>query len=238
VFRDTLIDRPDTNHYTSAIHAFVADPFHAEPGNRYNLLVTTEQFGSATASVTLPDKPIITVYPSTFALDHPEDFQATSFFYVRTTLSPVAKGSWCQFFIDYQVFRDTAWVDARMEVPYVINVDTLGVWVATYPKLTRVTGSSRGVAFKFSTYRRMLARVFEQFPNLHVAIKRVVLRVFQCEQGYYDYYNTVNGFRDPLSIRVDRPDYTNIRGGLGLFGAYTLDSLVHEMPASLQSKLR
>jgi len=229
-FRDTLFPRPDTNRYVAPIHAYVGSPFRPEPGRKYDLIVHSVRFGSVTATVKLPDRPNISLYPGELAVDRPEQFDPRSFFYLRTTLSPFAKGSLCQLFIDYQVQQDTSWTNGRTEVPFQINVDTLGIWIATYPTFTRVTGNATGITYKNYTYRRALIRVLEHFPHNRVLFKRVVLRVFQCEQGYYDYYNTVNGFQDRVSIRIDQPDFTNIKGGLGMFGAYTLDSLSHNFP--------
>jgi hypothetical protein len=51
----------------------------------------------------------------------------------------------------------------------------------------------------------------------------------QVEDNLYKYYNIVNGFQDEFSIRTDLPDYTNIRGGVGLFGAMTEDSVVVDL---------
>jgi hypothetical protein len=47
----------------------------------------------------------------------------------------------------------------------------------------------------------------------------------QVEENLYKYYNLANGFQDPYSIRTDQPDFSNIQGGLGIFGAMTLDSV-------------
>ncbi|MEX1276339.1 MAG: hypothetical protein WEE20_10425 [Bacteroidota bacterium] len=46
----------------------------------------------------------------------------------------------------------------------------------------------------------------------------------------HNYYNVVNGFRDPLSIRTDQPGYSNINGGQGLFAAYAVDSVTYRLP--------
>ncbi len=40
------------------------------------------------------------------------------------------------------------------------------------------------------------------------------------DQFLAGYISTTNGFLDNLSIRLDEPNYTNISGGLGIFGAY------------------
>jgi hypothetical protein len=47
----------------------------------------------------------------------------------------------------------------------------------------------------------------------------------QVEPNLYMYYNLANGFQDEFSIRTDQPDYSNIQGGFGVFGAMTVDTV-------------
>jgi hypothetical protein len=81
VFRDTLIPRPDTSRYDTPIQAYVASPFRAEPGERYSLVVTSGKFGSASATVTLPDRPFISVYPAISVFEQPEVYDPNSSIY-------------------------------------------------------------------------------------------------------------------------------------------------------------
>jgi len=53
------------------------------------------------------------------------------------------------------------------------------------------------------------------------------------EPALYNYYGIANGFRDPNTIRVDEPDFTNIAGGVGVFGGFVQDTLVVALPAIL-----
>jgi hypothetical protein len=237
-FRDTTLPREDTDRYNSVIMAYVATTFRAEPGQRYDLLVNCIGRGTAEASLTIPDRPFMSIYPGELVLQSPSSFDPRSRFSLKTTLSPFAKGSLCQLFIDYHVLEGSVWKDGRVEVPYEINLDTLDIWDATYPKLTRVTGNATGVSFKVWTYTRMLQKIYQRFEGKKLAMTRAVLRVFQCEQAYYDYVNTVNGFKDNFSIRTDQPEYTNIKGGAGVFGAYTVDSLVYPLPTDWRTSLR
>lgn len=49
----------------------------------------------------------------------------------------------------------------------------------------------------------------------------------QAEQYLYSYSSAVRQYRDPRSVRLDEPMYSNINGGVGQFGMYAVDSLVH-----------
>ena len=49
---------------------------------------------------------------------------------------------------------------------------------------------------------------------------RIDLELLVFDQFLAGYISATNGFLDNLSIRLDEPNYTNINGGLGIFGAY------------------
>lgn len=230
VFKDTLLPRADTSRYDAPIHAYVASPFRAEPGKRYDLVVTSDKLGTASVAVTLPDWPRISFTPGPLVFDQPDLFSKKTLINVAASLSPLCKGDLIQIFVDYQVMLESEWKDERVEVPTAILADTLGRFVVTYPELRRALMTQAAATYLKEAYVRTLEKVLEQYPHKKVTFKRVVLRVLQCEQSLYDYYNTVNGFRDRVSIRVDEPDYTNMRSAMGLFGAYTLDSLTHLFP--------
>ena len=109
-------------------------------------------------------------------------------------------------------------------------MDTLGMWIGDYPGLERFMVNPIGEAYRYLAYRQTLIKILTDHPHQKITFHRIVARVVQFEQGVHDYYNTVNGFRDPVSIRLDEADYSNIKGGKGVFGAYAIDSLVRDLP--------
>jgi hypothetical protein len=54
--------------------------------------------------------------------------------------------------------------------------------------------------------------------------------LFSIDDNLYNYLSTVNGFNDPISVRLDIPNYTNIQNGHGIFGAIIKDSLTQNIP--------
>jgi len=55
-FEETLLPRSDTSRYKTPIHAYAVSPFRPEHGKTYNLAVTTGDLGTASGSVTIPEK--------------------------------------------------------------------------------------------------------------------------------------------------------------------------------------
>ena len=62
-------------------------------------------------------------------------------------------------------------------------------------------------------------------------MKRALVVLTQVDEDLYAYSKRVNGFEDPFSIRTDLPDYSNISGGHGIFGALVEDSVFVELTA-------
>ncbi len=229
-FKQISLPRNDKSRYNTPIQAYSTSPFRPEHGAEYDLSVTSSIFGDATATVTIPDSALIGFDLGTSLLDRPEDREPNSSIVLQALVSPFCKGYLAQMFVDYKVRVDSGWRDERIEVPTWVIADTLNLWVVTYPSLTRKVVRQTGTAFSLKAYVSALIRVIMQHPQRGIIFKRVVGRVLQCEQGLYDYYNTVNGFRDPVSIRLDLPEYSNVSGAKGIFGAYALDSLTHILP--------
>ncbi len=77
------------------------------------------------------------------------------------------------------------------------------------------------------------------FPMANIVSKRTQLiagdtlsSIKLVAQGYtfdtflYSYYKITRGFQDPVSVRQDSPDVSNITNGVGIFGALTTDSIL------------
>ena len=86
------------------------------------------------------------------------------------------------------------------------------------------------MSFQKSAYEYALNQVRLRHQNDQLKFRSVLFVMTQVEPNLYNYYNIVNGFQDPNSIRTDHPDYTNIQGGIGVFGAMTHDSTLYTLP--------
>jgi hypothetical protein len=59
----------------------------------------------------------------------------------------------------------------------------------------------------------------------HFRFLRIDFELLIFDRFLAAYISTTNGFLDNLSIRLDEPNYSNINGGLGIFGAYIYNVL-------------
>ena len=223
-FSETHIPRDDTTRYSSPIVAYVDYPCRVRRGKKYSLAISSSQ-GGATATVTVPGNG----YLDNFS---PGVFEAPRFttddITVTIGLSEPTQGYWVRLFINFETWAgvDSAHtIQRRLEVPLAgDSLMTPGrVW---YPALLRRTYLGFPVIFPHDAYFGVYKKLIEAHYQKHFRLTSATFVLTQLESNLYYYYSVVNGFRDPYSIRMDKPDFTNIAGGAGVFGAMVEDSIV------------
>ena len=227
--RDTTIRRVDMSRYGSDILTYVAYPFVVQPGRAYSLSVHSDR-GDVTATATVPGKGRVDANNS-YVIKNPakyqEDISASIF------MSTVSRGYVVRLYLDFELFDGAAWLRRREEVPSSSATGSDGGIQFAYPRLTRRNTEriipQDIVFFSLSTYQVFLGRLQNQSGALGLRLLGATFVLTQVENNLYKYYNIVNGFQDEFSIRTDQPDYTDIRGGVGLFGAMTEDSVVVDL---------
>lgn len=223
-FTETTVPRDDTASYSSAIVAYVDFPCFLRPGKKYSLAISSDQ-GGATATVTVPgDGYVYNFTPGVFQAPRltKDDIPVT------IGLSRPALGYLVRLFINFDVWNGQDSVHRRLEVPLIgDSLMTPGKY--GYPTLMRPTYSSFDVIFAHDAYLGVLKQQIEGPYKKNFRLTSATFILTQVESNLYNYYNVANGFRDPYSIRMDQPDFTNIVGGVGIFGAMFEDSVVVDL---------
>jgi hypothetical protein len=228
MLRDTLLLRRDSSRYKSLIHAYYVSGMRPTPNTRYQLSVNTATRGSATGSVLVPDHGIPTV-TNPFIFTRPLNFPNTDIF-IGLVLANDARGYVVRLFVDYEIIPGQF---RRIEVPMRIDWTT-GEPVPVYPSVRRgVTESSPSLSISHQITRDAYVYALYQaelgYSRTTLRFRQAVIVLYSIDKNLYSYYNIANGFQDPSSIRTDQPDFTNIRGGVGVFGAYSVDSVTVDL---------
>ena len=235
---DTSVQRLDTARYNSPIHAYVTSDFIPSAGQRVGITASSPGTGTQTASTTLPGHAQMYV-AITDILDHPGRYSDYSI-EVVANISYLTRGYLVRIFLEYEYLEGSTKVIERRDVPVSIltwsgNGGT--ITVPTYPSLSRRTSSPSAttpntelVFFENAAYQFAVTSVRSQYGAKSLRFRNAIVALTQAEQNFYNYFKITNAFEDPQSIRTDQPDYTNISGGVGIFGGRTLDSLVVPVP--------
>ncbi len=232
LFRDTVVARTDDSRYNDSVRAFVAEPFQPSRGIAYSLLVTANNH-LVSASTVVPPAATVTS-GSIYVLDQPA--QTRDDIFAAAALAPESYGSLLQLFLEVDVLQSGNWVRFREQIPFdMLNYENCTTFEPSYPDFERNSNGQRALHISNLIYRRMISHIDQKYSGQTHFISRAVFQLTQFDEHLYRYYKNVNGFSDRFSIRLDEPDYTNISDGLGVFGAMTVDSLVHDFTDIIES---
>ena len=227
--KDTTIQRVDKSRYTDDLHAYVGYPFALQRGRVYTLTVRSDR-GNVNASVSVPGPGRIDAN-NAFVMAEPERFRDDISLTIR--ISPVTRGYLVRIYLDFEYLDRGNWVLRRAEVPFSVSAGSDGAPILVYPRLTQrrmdLIVSAEPVDFSLAAYQALLTQLEQQYGQQGFRPVSATFILTQVENNLYKYYNIVNGFQDEYSIRTDLPDFSNIRGGVGLFGAMTDDSTVVDL---------
>ncbi len=232
--RDTLLSRPDTSRYKFPLHMYVLRPFIPQYGRTYNVLAQSPSLGTVSASVVVPAKPKLSMaLGANVILDNPRLRPPDQQILFSAQLSNIAKGYIVRLFVYYDVLKEGEWVEERIEVP-ITSADSASysLDLPQYPRMTASPNTSQlGIMYRTGYYRGIINRVtFVRYVSNNLIYKWVVLVLLQADKNLFNYYSATHGYQDPWSIRLDEPLYSGVNGGVGMVGAYTLDSLVYVLP--------
>ena len=228
----------DTCRYSPEMRVYFWSPPSLERGHQYRLLASTPSLGEVRADVAIP-RPAMLSAGNPLTLREPSNF--ISDFFVSVSLAPDAKGYIIRLLVEYESFEGGTWTPGRIEVPRAPGSTggSPGGWV--YPSLTRRLGDDVGgdvdyqiMSFDRDAYLWAISEVRSRHEAGGLRFLRAVVHLTQVDVHLYNYYCIANGFRDPYTIRVDGPDYTNVIGGHGVFGAAVVDSITIGLPESVR----
>jgi hypothetical protein len=200
IFRDTTITGPD-----GPKKVWISRDLLPRVGESYTLQVRLPDGRTVSAQTVMPSKAYLTVTATDGGL-RLSGIPTTAFppggFYFRLFVA----GTKVENGVDVELRREVA---ARYEQ----TSDTY-----YYPS------PSRQYSAFFSSGLILDARD-KLRAEAGVAGRTIIAVAYTMDDYLYSYYKTVRGFDDPVSVRQDKPDVTNIRGGAGVFGCSYADSV-------------
>lgn len=113
--------------------------------------------------------------------------------------------------ITYQQYENDTWVTKRAEVPTRIVGDEY-----IYPDYIY----DFEISYPFDVIDQAVADLGKDVEDKsHIKLTGLDFNLVSFERNLANYYSSTNGFLDSYSIRLDQEVYSNVSGGLGIFGA-------------------
>jgi len=127
-----------------------------------------------------------------------------------------------KFVINYTKQVDSATTSSFYEEIPLQLIDNNGNQEPVYPSFTR----KGKLEYKFDAMNYALRRISEGDPDKeNYKIYWFSLIVVEYDTPLSNYYSSINGYLDQFSVRLDETIYSNIRGGMGIFGTYKLNEM-------------
>jgi hypothetical protein len=232
-FRDTLLPRSDTSRYKFPLRAYVLNPFIPQRGKTYQVLVQSPTRGQVTSTVIIPDQTIISISAEMFdVLAHPDRYGPDVPVVYTIQLSQNAKAYVGRLLLCFDVLKGSEWIEEQAEIP-ILSSDSssYSLDLPRYPRFASIPSTSQvGLLYRNGYYKAIINKLNEKYHSTKVIFKWTTLRLLQADRHLYEYYTVTHGSDDPYSIRLDQPMVSSISGGLGMVGAYSVDSLVTLLP--------
>lgn len=221
-FRDTTLNRMDQSGNRVDVHAYVAYSFLPEQAVPYTLSINSPSSGQVMSTATS------LYYGTLFVVTQLTTRAPAEDIAVHVAPAINARAYFVRMFLEYETLSDTVWQRRRVEIPQNLrlNEGTGGVefiYPTPVPRGSRTLGASglEEVLFRVGAYREIIARLNAEFPTGTLRYAKALFVLTQMDDALYAYYSITHGFPNSVTIRLDEPDYSNVQGGLGIFGMST-----------------
>lgn len=238
-FGSTQVVRDDTSRYGTPISAYFLPNVSVVRGAQYHLAVQSPTAGSVDATVSVPGAGTIQVGNS-YVLQDPT--LTTDNVSVRLTLSSTTWGFYLRLSLIGEVWEGGGWRQFTKEVPLTVTeiIDCenfAGEFTRLQRRETSNTAEEHMLIFENIAYRYTIASLRSGHVVDSVRFIRAEFEFLETDPHLYSYYSIASGFRDEFTLRTDEPDYSNIRGGRGVFGAFARQRVSYTVPPDLGSSL-
>jgi hypothetical protein len=231
--RDTLLWTSDTSRYKFPLRTYFLDSFTPLRGRAYKVVVHAATYREVSVGVTVPDRAKISLGTgASEILDRPEKLPVGSYMSYLVELSKVTKGYIARFYVYYDVLKGDEWFEEAVEVPITsASSDNFTITHPRYPRMMPAPSTSQeNIIYRNAYYKWAVNEVNNKYSSTQIIFKWIVLVVLQADQNLYEYYVSAHGEQDPYSTRLDEPLVSRASTGVGVVGAYGLDSLVYLLP--------
>ena len=231
--RDTLLARSDTSRYKFPLRTYYISPFTPQRGKSYQVIIQSPSRGQVSSNVTIPNQPFISL-PSGMLqiLDRPDRSPQDAPIVFVVQLSRDTKGFVGRLYLYYDVLKGSEWIEERAEIP-VSSADSSSYSfdLPRYPQLAAAPLTYQlGLVYRTGYYRAVINVLNSKYKSTRLIFKWATFVILQADGNLFEYYSSTHASQDPFSIRLDEPMVSRVSGGLGMVGAYTLDSLVNILP--------
>jgi len=212
ILRDTTVPRPQPSSYTSPLSVYYNNNFQMQGSSQVTVEALLPDGTRLTSSSTVPDN-VTFNYGSIDTLIPMPNANVVSLYWSTTKSDVVTMPRLSILYYSYTT-------GSRKLNKFVVPLSYVTVGnqlVANYPKPLTQPGYTVDLA-TFGQAMQLLSAGDPAKSKYEILIAQI--EVFSFDQYLSMYYDSTVRSTDTYLVTLDSPDYTNIKGGLGIFGIY------------------
>jgi len=210
VMQDTVIPRQDISRYKDSVYCYYLKDFSPVTGKPVEVRVITQSGNKLYANTKIPQ---VLLFDS-LDLRIPKDSQSFFSYVWQSTDESIYYIA--RFRIFYRLTEPEGVSLLSKEVP-VAYVEENGKKKPVYPKVT----TQAFLIFQNEALDSAMKQIGgDEAVKSKYKIYDARLEVLIFDNALSKYYASIHSYLDEYSIRIDESDYTNVSGGLGIFGSY------------------
>ncbi len=205
--RDTSAIIDGVSRYFSPISFYYLDNFSSSSNDSIEIIAYLPSGKKLYGAAKAPE--MIEFDTTSDRLLPPEESDLISFFWN----GPVSS-RWYLPKLTFYYSKDGITHNKEIPVTYELKNE---IWTPIYPSITNTNFVNFTVAALDSAFLEISKDDLNKYSYI---IYGAVLSLLVFDENLSNYYSTTNGFLDDFTLILDEVDYTNIVGGLGIFGVY------------------
>ncbi len=210
VMRDTVIVREDTSRYKDSVYCYYLKNFNIITGKPIEVRVVTRNGMKLYAQTKIPQVLLFDSLDFEIPNKNKSDFS----FYWHGTDESIYYIARFRIFYRLTEPEGVHWSSKEVPLAYAVQNDKKN---PVYPAITK----QNFISFQYEALDSAMKQIGENEANKSkYEIYDSKLELLILDKVLSNYYSSIHSYLDEYSIRIDENDYTNISGGLGIFGAY------------------
>jgi hypothetical protein len=185
-----------------------------KPGG-YTLIINSDNFPTVWGTVNIPQEQQIGISYHTDRIG------------IDLLPNLATKGFTYRFYIHYTINQGGTLVNGTDEIPYQINDATDESSIIYFRGFVQKKGfySHDSISVLNKCLKYALKKIEKKANSQTFTYDSCSVVIDNLDWNLFDYLQSINGFNDPYSIRLDVTAFSNIIGGYGVFGAIRSDTM-------------
>lgn len=217
-FRDTTMVRTDTSRYNDLKSFYVVTGIKFKSGDSVKIVATLKNGVVLSSAIKIPPTYLFKVNKYTIDPTTPTDIG--NMWGIGWETNDYSLLFSPRFIFNYYKKINGKDVAFKKEIPmrYLLKDNA---YVPFYPPISKTSS----ITFDYAVFDSLMTQISADEPDKNLfKIGYTTFQLITLEENLASYYSISNGYMDDVSIRLDEGEFSNIKGGLGVFGAYVLSS--------------